>query len=51
MGRLPVTEWNSARICTLPCFPDMHESDVCDVVAAIKDVLAGARTVVAGGRS
>jgi len=51
MGRLPVTEWNSARICTLPCFPDMHESDVCDVVAAIKDVLAGARTVVAGGRA
>ncbi len=50
-GRLPVTEWNSARICTLPCFPDMREADVHDVVAAIKDVLAGARSVVAGGRS
>jgi len=50
-GRLPVTEWNSARICTLPCFPDMREADVRDVVDAIKDVLAGARSVVVGGRS
>lgn len=48
-GRLPETEWNSARICTLPCFPDMTADDVRDVIAAVKDTLAGARTMVAGG--
>jgi UDP-4-amino-4-deoxy-L-arabinose-oxoglutarate aminotransferase len=25
---LPHTEWNSARLCTLPLFPDMRDSDV-----------------------
>jgi UDP-4-amino-4-deoxy-L-arabinose-oxoglutarate aminotransferase len=48
-GRLPETEWNSARICTLPCFPDMTEDDVRDVIDAVKDTLAGARAMVSGG--
>ncbi len=39
-GFLPATEWNSARICSLPLFPDMKFSDVDDVVNAIKEVLA-----------
>lgn len=34
------TEWNSARICSLPLFPDMTEADQDDVVNAIKDVIA-----------
>lgn len=34
------TEWNSDRICSLPLFPAMQESDVHDVVNAIKEVLA-----------
>jgi dTDP-4-amino-4,6-dideoxygalactose transaminase len=42
-GRLPAAEWASERICSLPLFPDMTEEDVEYVVAAIKDVLAGAR--------
>jgi len=37
---LPKTEWNSARICSLPLFPGMNDSDVEDVVAAISDILA-----------
>ena len=48
-GRLPETEWNSARICTIPCFPDMTDADANDVIEAIKDVLAAARATVAGG--
>jgi UDP-4-amino-4-deoxy-L-arabinose-oxoglutarate aminotransferase len=36
-GRLPETEWNSDRIVSLPLFPDMTETDVEDVVEAIKD--------------
>ncbi len=43
-GMLPNTEWNSDRICSLPLFPDMADADVDDVVAAIRDVLAGRRT-------
>ncbi len=39
-GKLPHTEWNSDRICSLPLFPDMTPEDVDDVVEAIKDVLA-----------
>ncbi len=39
-GTLPNTEWNSARICSLPLFPTMTMEDVDDVVAAIKEVLA-----------
>ena len=34
------TEWNSNRICSLPLFPDMSESDVDDVVAAVREVVA-----------
>jgi len=37
---LPHTEWNSARLCSLPLFPDLTEEDVADVVGAIKEVLA-----------
>ena len=37
--RLPNTEWNSERICSLPLFPDMTMDDVDDVVNAIKEVL------------
>jgi len=40
---LPNTEWNSARVCSLPLFPDMTPRDVDRVVAAIKDVVKGAR--------
>lgn len=39
-GALPNTEWNSDRICSLPLYPDMTPSDVNEVVAAIKEVLA-----------
>jgi UDP-4-amino-4-deoxy-L-arabinose-oxoglutarate aminotransferase len=39
-GTLPNTEWNSDRILSLPLFPDMTETDIQDVVEAIKDVLA-----------
>jgi len=49
MGRLPDTEWNSARICSIPCFPDMTDDDANGVVDAIKETLAGARAVVSGG--
>lgn len=37
---LPDTEWNSERICSLPLFPDMNNTDVTRVVDAIKTVLA-----------
>ncbi|HSB97297.1 MAG TPA: aminotransferase class I/II-fold pyridoxal phosphate-dependent enzyme, partial [Spongiibacteraceae bacterium] len=37
---LPNTEWNSARICSLPFFPDMTFADVDRVVAAAQKVLA-----------
>ena len=39
-GALPVTEWNSDRICSLPLFPNMALEDVDMVVAAIKEVFA-----------
>ncbi len=32
---LPNTEWNSARLCTLPLFPDMTTDDVDRVVGAL----------------
>ena len=38
-GILPHTEWNSDRILSLPFCPSMTDSDVDDVVAAIKTVL------------
>jgi UDP-4-amino-4-deoxy-L-arabinose-oxoglutarate aminotransferase len=40
---LPNTEWNSARVCSLPLFPEMTDRDVDDVVEAIKDVLVSRR--------
>jgi UDP-4-amino-4-deoxy-L-arabinose-oxoglutarate aminotransferase len=40
---LPNTEWNSARVCSLPLFPDMAMSDVDRVVAAIEDVVGARR--------
>lgn len=40
---LPVTERNSAQICSLPLFPDMHDSDVDRVVDAMTDVLDTAK--------
>ena len=39
-GSLPETEWNSARIGSLPLFTGMTLDDVDDVVAAIKEVLS-----------
>ena len=45
-GLLPNTEWNSDRICSLPLFPGMKDSDVDAVVDAIMDVfLNGKRNV------
>lgn len=35
---LPVTECNSERICSLPLFPDMRDSDADRVIAAIRTV-------------
>jgi UDP-4-amino-4-deoxy-L-arabinose-oxoglutarate aminotransferase len=39
------TEWNSDRICSLPLFPSMRESDVDDVVDAIIEVVPSAMGV------
>ena len=36
---LPNTNWNSERICSLPLFPDMNDSDVYRVVTTIQTVL------------
>ncbi len=33
---LPNTEWNSARICSLPLFPDMTDDDVTRVISALQ---------------
>ncbi|MBP2166813.1 UDP-4-amino-4-deoxy-L-arabinose-oxoglutarate aminotransferase [Erwinia toletana] len=38
---LPHTEWNSERICSIPLFPDMTDSDVERVITALRG-LAGA---------
>jgi dTDP-4-amino-4,6-dideoxygalactose transaminase len=40
VGALPVAEWASERLCSIPLFPLMEENDVRYVVEAIKDVLA-----------
>ncbi len=40
---LPNTEWNSARVCSLPMFPDMTVADVDRVADAIGGVLEDAR--------
>ena len=42
VGALPVAEWVSERLCSIPLFPLMSEDDVRYVVAAIKDVLISA---------
>ncbi len=42
VGGLPVAEWVSDRLLSIPLFPLMTEDDVHYVVAAIKDVLAHA---------
>ena len=36
---LPNTEWNSARLCSIPLFPDMTTDDVHRVVDAIENVM------------
>ena len=36
---LPNTEWNSARLCTLPLFPDMLDRDVERVVDALATII------------
>ena len=48
-GRLAHSDWNTDRLCSLPLFPDMTDADVQDVVDAIKDAYAEARTAVAAG--
>ncbi|MCU5775653.1 UDP-4-amino-4-deoxy-L-arabinose aminotransferase [Erwiniaceae bacterium BAC15a-03b] len=35
---LPATEWNSERICSIPLFPDMTDSDVERVIAALRKI-------------
>ncbi|EKN4686696.1 UDP-4-amino-4-deoxy-L-arabinose aminotransferase [Yersinia ruckeri] len=40
---LPNTEWNSARLCTLPLFPDMQDSDVDRVVKALATIIEARR--------
>jgi UDP-4-amino-4-deoxy-L-arabinose-oxoglutarate aminotransferase len=37
--RLPDSEWNSQRICSIPLFPDLSRDEVERVVTAIKAVL------------
>lgn len=39
------TNWNDARICSLPLFPDMTVDDVHDVVSAIHEVVPAAAEV------
>lgn len=34
-GSLPVSEWLSARICSLPLFPGMTEAELTQVAAAV----------------
>jgi dTDP-4-amino-4,6-dideoxygalactose transaminase len=40
IGRLPVAEWVSERLCSIPLFPLMTDDDPGYVVDAIKDALA-----------
>ena len=37
--QLPHTEWNSARLCSIPLFPDMTLDDVERVTGAIANLL------------
>ncbi len=43
VGKLPVAEWVSERLCSIPLFPLMTDADAEYVVDAIKDVLAQRR--------
>jgi UDP-4-amino-4-deoxy-L-arabinose-oxoglutarate aminotransferase len=36
---LPDTEWNSARLCSIPLFPDMSDQDLDRVVGAIATLM------------
>lgn len=35
---LPATEWNSARICSIPLFPTMTDNDVSRVITALREI-------------
>lgn len=35
---LPNSEWNSARICSLPLFPDMTPADTARVISALRQI-------------
>lgn len=35
------TEWNSARICSIPLFPDMTHDDISRVINALRDLAGG----------
>lgn len=35
---LPATEWNSARMCSLPLFPSMKDDDVDRVITALRTI-------------
>jgi dTDP-4-amino-4,6-dideoxygalactose transaminase len=50
LGKLPVAEWVSDRLCSIPLFPLMTDDDARYVVAAVKDVLAHARGAGAPAR-
>ena len=39
-GPLPHTDAVGNRIVSLPCYPDMTDADVDDVVAAVREALA-----------
>ncbi len=43
IGALPVAEWVSERLCSIPLFPLMTDDDPAYVVDAIKDVLVAHR--------
>ncbi|WP_044062322.1 DegT/DnrJ/EryC1/StrS family aminotransferase, partial [Pseudomonas aeruginosa] len=36
---LPNSEWNSARLCSIPLFPDMRDDDIERVARAIEEIL------------
>lgn len=40
---LPATDWNSQRICSLPLFPDMTDSDADRVINALRRQVRGSR--------
>jgi dTDP-4-amino-4,6-dideoxygalactose transaminase len=42
-GTLPNADYASDRILSLPLFPKMTDDDAQDVVAAVKDIIAGNR--------